>query len=91
MQKRPFLKALGSSVALAALPTLTRAQGQPIRVGSTMSMTGPLAATAIIHKISTEIFIENLNQRGGLLFRMVGLEAVLSERVSHAEGGSRSG
>ena len=71
MQKRPFLKALGSSVALAALPTLTRAQGQPIRVGSTMSMTGPLAATAIIHKISTEIFIENLNKRGGLLGRPI--------------------
>ena len=71
MQKRPFLKALGSSVALAALPSLTRAQGQPIRVGSTMSMTGPLAATAIIHKISTEIFIENLNKRGGLLGRQI--------------------
>jgi len=55
MQKRPFLKALGSTVALAAAPSLLRAQGQPIRVGSTMSMTGPLAATAIIHKISTEI------------------------------------
>ncbi|MEI7786632.1 MAG: amino acid ABC transporter substrate-binding protein [Betaproteobacteria bacterium] len=71
MQKRPFLKALGSSVALAALPSLARAQGQPIRVGSTMSMTGPLAATAIIHKISTEIFIENLNKRGGLLGRPI--------------------
>ncbi|MFM8624112.1 MAG: amino acid ABC transporter substrate-binding protein [Betaproteobacteria bacterium] len=71
MQKRPFLKALGSTVALAALPTLTRAQGQPIRVGSTMSMTGPLAATAMLHKISTEIFLEGLNRRGGLLGRPV--------------------
>jgi branched-chain amino acid transport system substrate-binding protein len=71
MQKRPFLKALGSTVALAALTPLARAQGQPIRVGSTMSMTGPLAATAIIHKISTEIFIEGLNRRGGLLGRPI--------------------
>ncbi len=71
MQKRPFLKALGSTVALAALPSLARAQAQPIRVGSTMSMTGPLAATAIIHKISTEIFIEGLNRRGGLLGRPI--------------------
>ena len=71
MQKRPFLKALGSTMALAALPPLVRAQGQPIRVGSTMSMTGPLAATAIIHKISAEIFIENLNKRGGLLGRPI--------------------
>lgn len=71
MQKRPFLKALGSTVALAALPTFTKAQGQPIRVGSTMSMTGPLAATAMLHKISTEIFLEGLNRRGGLLGRPV--------------------
>jgi branched-chain amino acid transport system substrate-binding protein len=71
MQKRPFLKALGSTMALASMPSLVRAQGQPIRVGSTMSMTGPLAATAIIHKISAEIFIENLNKRGGLLGRPI--------------------
>ena len=71
MQKRPFLKALGSTVALAALPSLARAQGQPIRVGSTMSMTGPLAATAMLHKISAEIFLEGLNRRGGLLGRQV--------------------
>ncbi len=83
MQKRPFLKALGSTMALAALPSLARAQGQPIRIGSTMSMTGPLAATAMLHKISTEIFIEGLNRRGGLLGRPI--EWVMKDDQSRAD------
>ena len=36
-----------------------------------MSLTGPLAGTALMHKISGEIFIEQLNKRGGLLGRKV--------------------
>jgi branched-chain amino acid transport system substrate-binding protein len=44
---------------------------EPIRVGSTLSLTGPLAATAAIHKIIGEIFVEQLNAKGGLLGRPV--------------------
>jgi branched-chain amino acid transport system substrate-binding protein len=71
MQKRPFLKALGSSLLLSSTPTWLHAQNKPIRVGSTLSLTGPLAGTAVMHKISGEIFIEQLNKRGGLLGRQV--------------------
>jgi ABC-type branched-subunit amino acid transport system substrate-binding protein len=46
-------------------------QGQPIRVGSTLALTGPLAATGIVHKIVGEIYVEQLNKRGGLLGRPV--------------------
>ena len=71
MQKRSFLKALSSSVLLSSTSTLLHAQTKAIRVGSTLSLTGPLAGTAVMHKIAGEIFIEQLNKRGGLLGRPV--------------------
>ena len=71
MQKRPFLKALGSTLLLSSTSTWLHAQTKPIRVGSTLSLTGPLAGTAVMHKIAGEIFVEQLNKRGGLLGRPV--------------------
>ncbi|PUE26479.1 amino acid ABC transporter substrate-binding protein [Limnohabitans sp. Jir72] len=71
MQKRPFLKALGSTLLLTSTSTWLHAQTKPIRVGSTLSLTGPLAGTAVMHKIAGDIFIEQLNKRGGLLGRPV--------------------
>ena len=47
------------------------AQGQPVRIGSTLALTGPLAATAMTHKLVGEIYVEQLNARGGLLGRKV--------------------
>jgi branched-chain amino acid transport system substrate-binding protein len=54
-------------VVLAGVAPLALAQpaGQPIRIGSTLALTGPLAATAQIHKIVGEIYVEQLNKRGG--------------------------
>jgi branched-chain amino acid transport system substrate-binding protein len=43
----------------------------PIRIGSTLALTGPLAATSLVHKVVGEIYVEQLNQRGGLLGRKV--------------------
>jgi len=65
---------LGTALlALAAVAPLASAQpaGQPVRIGSTLALTGPLAATAQIHKIVGEIYVEQLNKRGGLLGRPV--------------------
>ncbi len=48
------------------------AQGEPpIRIGSTLALTGPLAATALVHKVVGEIYVDQLNKRGGLLGRRV--------------------
>jgi ABC-type branched-subunit amino acid transport system substrate-binding protein len=55
-----------SSFALAQTPT-----GAPIRVGSTLALTGPLSATAQIHKLAGDIYIEQVNKRGGWLGRPV--------------------
>jgi ABC-type branched-subunit amino acid transport system substrate-binding protein len=46
-----------------------QAAGTPIRIGSTLALTGPLSATAQVHKIVGEIYIEQANKRGGWLGR----------------------
>ena len=72
MQKRPFLQALGAGLLIGSVPAWVGAQNRnPVRVGSTLSLTGPLAGTAVIHRIAGEIFVEQLNKRGGLLGRPV--------------------
>jgi len=43
----------------------------PIRIGSTLALTGPLSSTGIVHKLAGEIAVEDINKRGGLLGRRV--------------------
>ena len=45
--------------------------GPPVRIGGTLALTGPLAATALVHKITGEIYVEQLNRKDGLLGRPV--------------------
>ncbi|MBB5790472.1 amino acid ABC transporter substrate-binding protein [Jiangella mangrovi] len=45
--------------------------GDPIVVGSTLSLTGAFGPTGIIHQIAGEQFVEQLNENGGLLGRPV--------------------
>ena len=52
-------------------PDLRARPAQPVRIGSTLALTGPLSATAQIHKLVGEIYVEQLNKRGGLLGRPV--------------------
>ena len=73
---------LGAGVAgLAVASGLARAQGpQPIRIGSTLALTAPLSATAQIHKLVGEIYVDQVNKRGGWLGRP--LEWVLKDDQS---------
>src|SRR5262249_4084463 len=50
-------------------PVLPAPAGPPIRVGSTLALTGPLAATALVHKIVGDIYVQELNKKNGLLGR----------------------
>lgn len=52
-------------------PSHAAPSGPPVRVGGSLGLTGPLAPTALIHKIAGEIAVERLNARGGLLGRPV--------------------
>jgi len=60
-------------VALVAAPGagLAAPSGPPIRVGGSLALTGPLAATALVHKIVGEIYVDELNRKNGLLGRPV--------------------
>ncbi len=72
LSRRHILQATGAAGAALALPVLAQAPaGQPIRIGSTLALTGPLSATALTHKLVGEIYVEQLNKRGGLLGRPV--------------------
>src|SRR5690606_14455556 len=73
VDRRTFLAAMGAVGAGSLTHGLARAQpsGNPIKVGGTLALTGPFAATGLVHKVTGEIFIDELNQRGGLLGRPV--------------------
>ena len=57
--------------------------GPPVRIGGTLALTGPLAATALLHKIAGEVYIDEMNRGSGLLGRPV--EWVLLDDQSKAE------
>ena len=61
--------AVGAAVATLSGLAFGQAAGQPIRIGSTLALTGPLAATAQVHKLVGEIYVEQANKRGGWLGR----------------------
>src|SRR5436189_140401 len=65
----------GALVALIlvtfAATALAAPAGPPIRIGGTLALTGPLAPTALLHKIAGEIYVDELNKGNGLLGRPV--------------------
>jgi ABC-type branched-subunit amino acid transport system substrate-binding protein len=74
--RRSALRTLGGltaaiTLSLGLAAPASAQQGQPIKIGSTLALTGPLAATGIVHKIVGEIYVDDLNKRGGLLGRKV--------------------
>src|SRR5678815_589187 len=83
IDRRRALAAGGALLSTLAVPGVLRAQGNPIRIGSTLPLTGPLASLAVIHKVTAEICVENLNKRGGLLGRQV--EWILRDDQSKPE------
>ncbi len=56
--------------AAIALSFCVQAQ-QPVRIGSTLSLTGPLGPTSAIHKVAGDVWIDEINRKGGLLGRKV--------------------
>lgn len=73
LDRRSFVaaaSALGAS-ALFSHRAGAQASGAPIKVGGTLSLTGPLASPSLIHKLTGELYVDALNKRGGLLGRPV--------------------
>ena len=71
VSRRAIVALLIGAFATAAPPAAAAPSGPPVRIGSTLALTGPLAATAMLHKLVGEIYVEQLNQRNGLLGRPV--------------------
>ncbi len=59
------------SLGLVFQPSAAAPSGPPVRIGSSLSLTGPLSATALIHKLTGEIYVDMLNGKNGLLGRPV--------------------
>src|SRR5262249_12746803 len=79
-----FTVVLGAVLTVALTVSASAApSGPPIRIGGTLALTGPLAAIALLHKITAEIYIEELNKGNGLLDRPV--EWVLLDDQSKPE------
>jgi branched-chain amino acid transport system substrate-binding protein len=66
--RRKVLSAAGAAAGALSLPALAQGTG-PIRIGSTLALTGPLSATALTHKLVGEIYVEQANKKGGWLGR----------------------
>lgn len=63
---------LATTTTTAAPPETTApVETDPIVVGGTLSLTGAFGATGVIHQITGELFVERLNESGGLLGREV--------------------
>jgi ABC-type branched-subunit amino acid transport system substrate-binding protein len=73
----------GAAAAAMGASHVAAQSGAPLRIGSTLALTGPLSATALVHKLAGEIYVEMLNARGGLLGRRV--EWVLKDDQSRPE------
>jgi branched-chain amino acid transport system substrate-binding protein len=82
---RSILAGLGAlfALGLAAQSVLAAPSGPPVRIGSTLALTGALAATGLVHKIVGEIYVEQLNRKNGLLGRPV--EWVLKDDQSRPD------
>jgi len=73
LDRRSFSVALGALGASTLLGSHATAQpaGAPIKVGGTLALTGPLSSVGMVHKLTGEIYVDELNKRGGLLGRPV--------------------
>jgi len=73
-----------AALALSFFVALPQAFAQaPVKIGMTLSLTGPIAAPGAIQKVATEVYVEDLNRRGGLLGRKV--ELVLKDDQSRPD------
>src|SRR3981189_1816649 len=71
--RRRVLAGMGGATPALGAPAILRAapSGTSVKVGGTLSLTGFLAQTAVIHKIAAEIMVEEINSRNGFLARPV--------------------
>ena len=65
------IAALVCAITVAVGAASAAPSGPPIRIGSTLALTGPLASTALVHQLVGEIYVEQINKKNGMLGRPV--------------------
>jgi branched-chain amino acid transport system substrate-binding protein len=73
--RRKVLKAGAALAAVASLPRTSFAQAGPVRIGMSMPQTGSLGAGGQAALVALRLWVDDVNQRGGLLNRKVELIA----------------
>jgi branched-chain amino acid transport system substrate-binding protein len=73
--RRKVLKAGAALAAAVTLPPFARAQAGPVKIGMSMPQTGSLGAGGQAALVALRLWVDDVNQRGGLLNRKVELIA----------------
>ncbi len=73
--RRKVLKAGAALAAVAGLPRVARAQAGTVKIGMSMPQTGSLGAGGQAALVALRLWVDDVNQRGGLLNRKVELIA----------------
>jgi branched-chain amino acid transport system substrate-binding protein len=78
MDRRRFLRgSIATASALALAPTRVRAQGKPVKIGYTLSATGPYSVGAgITQAPNYALWADQVNAKGGLMVKGEGRRAV---------------
>src|SRR5688572_6525617 len=70
-KRRKVVGAVGVSTLAAAMPRLVRAQQQTVKIGMSMPQTGTLGAGGQAALVALRMWVDDVNQKGGLLGRKV--------------------
>src|ERR671919_2700658 len=73
--RRKVLGAVGATTLAAGLPRTLRAQQNVVRIGMSMPQTGSLGAGGQAALVALRLWVDDVNQKGGLLNRKVELIA----------------
>lgn len=71
VSKRRFLYGMGVGLGALAVPSQLMAQDAPIKIGTSMALSGPLASGGRQSQLALQMWAEDVNARGGLLGRKV--------------------
>ena len=77
-----MLAGMGSLLAAPVAISPAQAQGQPIKVGLGIAQTGPLGGGGKAALLGLQMWVDDVNARGGMLGRKVQLIAYDEDRKS---------
>ena len=69
--RRKVLKAGAALAAATSLPYIARAQSAPVKIGMSMPQTGTLGAGGQAALLALRMWVDETNQKGGLLGRKI--------------------